>query len=62
VNALPMPWEYALWFSLALFVLFWIVETTVVHVQDIIFFPIIIIINHHHQSSIIIEISVNQKF
>lgn len=41
VNALPMPWEYAVWLSIGLFVLFWIVETTVVHVQDIIFFPII---------------------
>ncbi len=41
VNTLPMQWGSAIWISASLFGIFWILETTVIHVQDIIFFPII---------------------
>ncbi len=40
-NAIAMPWAYTACLSIVLFAFFWILETIVVHVQDIIFFPII---------------------
>ncbi len=41
VEVFSLPWGLILFMSIGLFGIFWILETTISHIQDIIFFPII---------------------